>query len=345
MANDTSQKGGSTLRYFYRQLTVKPAPVRNVSLQAKTAIVTGANTGLGFATSRQLLELGLSKLILAVRDEEKGKAASAKLTSDLGLQQGTIEVWKLDLSVYESITSFADRAKTLERLDIVVLNAGMWSPSRPFNPQTGHEEVIQVNYISTSLLAVLLLPIAKAARRNQPQPTRITFVSSEVCGFAKFKERNEVPILPAIDKPGNVDNMDRMFLSKLLGQFFFRKLAKLVPTSIAVIDAASPGSAYDTEMNREYNKTFAGAVSKKILPFFGNPSNLAAYMITDAAVNHGEEIHGKFLSFQMVEGMAPILYTPEGERISEQLWKETMNELAFANVEGILKEIGDQETK
>ncbi|XXH00730.1 hypothetical protein Hte_007080 [Hypoxylon texense] len=106
MASDTFQKGGSTPRYFYRQPTLKPTPMQNVCLQTKTALITGASTGVVFATGRQVLELGLSKLILAVRNEEKGKAASARLTSDLGLQRDTIEVWKLDLSVYESIVSF-----------------------------------------------------------------------------------------------------------------------------------------------------------------------------------------------------------------------------------------------
>ncbi|OTA98012.1 hypothetical protein M426DRAFT_326314 [Hypoxylon sp. CI-4A] len=334
------QKGGSLLRYFYRQLTYKPIPVQGVDLLGQTAIVTGSNTGVGFATGRQLLELGVSKLILAVRSEDRGKVAAAKLISGLNIQQDVVEIWKLDLSVYDSVVSFCERAKGLRRLDIVVLNAGMWSPSRAFNPQTGHEEVIQVNYISTALLAILLLPIIKASRSNQPQPTRMTFVSSEVPAMAKFKERNEVPIFAAIDKPGAVDNMDRMFLSKLLQQFFFVKLAKIVPPSVAVIDAASPGSVYDTEFNREYT-TFAGTVSSWILPYFGNTSVVGARMITDAAVNHGEEIHGKFLSFQQVEGMAPILYTPDGERISEQLWKETLDELSFADVEGILSSISE----
>ncbi|KAI4860321.1 hypothetical protein F4820DRAFT_453053 [Hypoxylon rubiginosum] len=94
-------------------------------------------------------------------------------------------------------------------------------------------------------------------------------------------------------------------------------------------------------MNREYEKTFAGAMSKKILTYFGNTSNVAARMITDAAVNHGDEIHGKFLSFQEIEGMATILYTPDDQRISEQLWSETMDELAFANIQELMKEIND----
>ncbi|KAI8944147.1 hypothetical protein F4801DRAFT_572702 [Xylaria longipes] len=141
-------KPGTPLHYFYRQLTVSPASVKGVSLQGKTAIVTGANSGIGLATCRQLVQLGLSRLILAVRNEEKGRAAATKLTSDLNLEPDTVHVWSLDLSSYDSIIAFTNRVSSgLDRVDMVVLNAGMWSPlDRAFNQQTGHEEDIQVNY-------------------------------------------------------------------------------------------------------------------------------------------------------------------------------------------------------
>jgi hypothetical protein len=42
-----------------------------------------------------------------------------------------------------------------------------------------------------------------------------------------------------------------------------------------------------------------------------------------------------------VDRLAPIIYTAEGKKISEQLWKETIEELAFANVEEILKTISE----
>lgn len=360
--NNIPQQGESPLKYFYRQFTRKPAPVKNVSLQGRTAIVTGSNTGVGFQASRQVLELGLSKLILAVRNEEKGKKAAARLISDLKLNDDVVEVWHLDLSVYDSVFAFAERTKSLPTLDIVILNAGMWSPTRAFNEHTGHEETIQVNYLSTALLAILLLPVAKAKRASQLHPTRITFTSSEVAGFTKFAEKNEVPLFPALDrKDVKVDAMDRMFISKLLQQFFITELAKLVPTSVALINSCSPGSVYDTEFNREFETS---AISKRILKFMGNSSPVGARMITDAAVNHGEETHGQFLSFQEVVGYvspdqrtpfvlsdcmrlvakrrhrkAPIIYTAEGKKISQQLWKETLAELAFANVKSIINDV------
>jgi NAD(P)-dependent dehydrogenase (short-subunit alcohol dehydrogenase family) len=286
-------------RFFYHQLTYKPSPVKDVDLSGQTAIVTGANTGVGLEISRQLLDLGISRLILAVRDQKKGQAAAAKLAPT---DPSRIEVWHLDLRDYDSVMSFADRAKSsLTRLDIAVLNAGICPAKRIFNAKTGHDETIQVNYLSTALLAILLLPVAKACRANQPAPTRITFTSSEFAALAKFKFDlgKERPILAALDKQDDrVDTVDRMFVSKLLGQFFLRELAWRVPARIAVINAASPGAIHDSEFNRDLDGTVAGAVIGAGLRWIGNSSAVGARMVTDAAVNHGEETHGQFWSFQ-----------------------------------------------
>ena len=215
----------------------------------------------------------------------------------------TIEVWKLDLSIYDSVVAFAERAKkTLTRLDIAILNAGFCPTKRIINASTGHDEIIQVNYLSTALLALLLLPVAKAVRENQPQPTRITLTLSEVGAWARFPVGEDVPILAALDAPGKLaDNTnDRMFVSKLLGQYFVAALAKKVPASVAVINAVSPGSIHDSQFNRDIDKTPAGPVVRFILRRVGNSSAVGARMITDAAVQHGEETHGQLLSFQKV---------------------------------------------
>ncbi|KAG8156954.1 hypothetical protein KVR01_013176 [Diaporthe batatas] len=338
----TPEKQASFPRYLYHQLTARPQPVKHVDLSGRTALVTGSNSGVGLETSRQLLELGVSKLILAVRDEEKGRAAAEGLLAGLkGKEKDTVEVWKLDLSSYDSVVAFADRAaKTLARLDIAILNAGICPAKRAVNPATGHDEIIQVNYISTALLAVLLLPIASRVRPSQPQPTRITLTLSEVACWARFPLAEDVPILPALDAPGQLaDNTnDRMFVSKLLGHFFVRALAKAVPPSVAVIDAASPGAIHDSQFNRDIDGTPPGAVVKAILRRVGNSSAVGARLMTDAAVNHGEDAHGQFLSFGKIVPMPPIVYTDEGAKISARLWKETMDELSFANAVTIVQQ-------
>ena len=198
--------------------------------------------------------------------------------------------------------AFAERAKTFNRLDIAVLNAGICPAQRIFNDKTGHDETIQVNYLSTALLAILLLPVAKAVRANQPAPSRITFTSSEVAAWAKFNLGTKTPILAALDKKEDgVDTVDRMFVSKLLGQLFMHRLSKLVPPGrVAIVNGASPGSVHDSEFNRDLDKTTAGAVIKTVMRRIANTAAVGARMMTDAAVNHGEEVHWQFLSFQKV---------------------------------------------
>ncbi|EUC42423.1 hypothetical protein COCMIDRAFT_8010 [Bipolaris oryzae ATCC 44560] len=333
----TPEKQASLPRFFYNQLTVTPTEVRDVDLRGKTAIVTGANSGVGFESSRQLLDLGLSKLILAVRSEEKGKAALATLSQGRTLDTNAIEVWLIDFSDYGSVVSFAERTKSLERLDIVILSVGIFPASRTFNERTKHDEIIQVNYLSTALLIILLLPICKA--KNTSQPARITLVSSEVSAWTSFKERNERPLLAALDKPGNINMLDRMMVSKLLGQLFLAKLAKLVPTTVAIINSASPAGLHDTEFGKENQKGVIAAIVKSVFRRIYYSSAIGSRTVVDAAVKHGKETHGEFFSFQKMVPMAPLVYSSEGQEIIDQLWKETMAELSFAQVETILKEV------
>lgn len=264
--------------------------------------MTESNCGVGLETSRQLLDLGVSKLILAVRDEEKGRAAAADLLADRkGTPLDTIEVWKLDLSVYDSVVSFVECvAKTLTRLEIAILHAGFCPAKRIVNTSTGHDEIIQVNYLSTALLAVLLPPVAKPVRHNQPQATRITLSLSEVAAWARFPVGKDVPILAALEAPGQLaeNTNDRKFVSKRLGHYFVNALAKQVSPSVSIINAASAGSIHDSQFNRDIDKTPAGPVVRMVLRRVGNSSAVGARMIKDAAVRHGEETHGQFLSFQ-----------------------------------------------
>jgi NAD(P)-dependent dehydrogenase (short-subunit alcohol dehydrogenase family) len=256
---------------------------------------------VGLETSRQLLDLGLSKLILAVRSEERGQTAKKELSAGWNLSDDSIEVWKLDQSDYDSVVAFAERTKSLPRLDIAVLNIGIGNATRVFNPKTGHDEMIQVNYLSTALLAILLLPVVKEKRAAQGGPSRITIVSSEVSAWTAFKEKKSFPLLASFDqKNAKVGPVDRMMVSKLLGQFFLSYLASIVPPSVVVINAASPGSVHDSEFNREHDKTFSGAIAKVVMRRLANTAAVGARMITDAAVNHGQETHGEFLSFQKI---------------------------------------------
>ncbi|KAI1842581.1 hypothetical protein JX265_012573 [Neoarthrinium moseri] len=170
-------------------LSTQRGTIHVVGLQDKTAIVTEC--------ARQLLDLKLTKLILAVRDEQKGQHACARLSSGRRLDDGAIEVRKLDLQSYDSTTAFAERAKTLPRLNIAILNAGIMKQKHELSPLTKHEETIQLNVLSNTLLSVLLLPSPKRKARNN-ESGRLAVVSSDVSSWAQFKEKNDSPLLTSM---------------------------------------------------------------------------------------------------------------------------------------------------
>lgn len=290
----TPEKRASQRAFMKRQLFGTPPLVtrKEVDLTGKTAIITGSNTGLGFECAIQLLDLNLRRLILAVRNESKGEEAKKALLTGRN-QEHTIEVWPLDLDSYESVTFFAKRAKGLDRLDIFINNAAVSKAAFEINKNTGHEEGVQVNYLSATLLTVLFLPILK--EKNSPErPGRFVTVNSDVAAWAKFKEKDSVPLLAAFDVESNFQNQDRYYTSKLLYQLFLSELTKRVPPTVAIVNAPNPGLC-KSSLFREYDGTLGGFIFGIFTKIFGRAIDVGARGLTDAAVKHGPESHGQYL--------------------------------------------------
>ncbi|KAI0879183.1 hypothetical protein GGS24DRAFT_439850 [Hypoxylon argillaceum] len=316
-----------------------PAPAAG-DLAGKTAIITGSNSGLGLECARQLLARGLSKLVLAVRDERKGAAAREDLAAGRDLAPDAIEVWPLDYASYKSVTGFASRAaRGLANLDIVVLNAGVYRIPRVVLA-TGHEEDVQVNYLSTTLLAVLLLPVLKARRRPGGSPGRLTVVSSVVAAWSRLKPpRDGGALLAAVDglaegKP--FDHHQQYCTSKLLGQLFLAELIQRVPPSAATICYVNPGLCYGSSLARDGEGTLLGFIVGIAFRVFGSSCASGAQALVDGAANHGEEVHGQYLDGGKPTQFASVVYTPEGREMAQTLWKETMSELSFASIEDVI---------
>lgn len=99
------------------------------SLTGKTALVTGANTGLGYETAYVLAHAG-ANVYLAVRNPAKGEAARERILASK--PSGSAEVAVLDLSDLDKVKAFAaEFAKTHAHLDILVANAGVMLPNPP----------------------------------------------------------------------------------------------------------------------------------------------------------------------------------------------------------------------
>ena len=110
------------------------------------SIVTGANSGLGEVTARELARVG-AKVILAVRNTDKGDAAASGMTGD-------VEVRKLDLQDLASVRAFADG---VDAVDVLVNNAGIMAV--PYAQTVdGFESQIGTNHLGHFALTNLLLP-------------------------------------------------------------------------------------------------------------------------------------------------------------------------------------------
>ncbi|WP_237569609.1 oxidoreductase [Mycolicibacterium lacusdiani] len=116
------------------------------SFAGRTVIVTGANSGLGEVTARELARAGAS-VILAVRNEEKGRAAAATMPGDT-------EVRRLDLQDLASVRAFANG---IAKVDVLVNNAGIMAV--PYAKTVdGFESQIGTNHLGHFALTNLLLP-------------------------------------------------------------------------------------------------------------------------------------------------------------------------------------------
>ncbi|CAG9951067.1 unnamed protein product [Clonostachys rosea f. rosea IK726] len=312
---------------------IRRAPA-GTDLTGKVAIITGGNTGLGLHCARHLLSLKLFHLILAVRSPKKGEAAAAGLRADY--PAATVEVWTLEMTSYSSIQDFCKRAETdLKRLDFTILNAGAVKVDFGIC-STGHEEVIQINYLSTFLLAILMLPICKD-KAPSGCPGRLTIVSSGTALMAKFLNRDKRPLLASFDdttiQPW--DSIERYFSSKMLGHLFFVRLIDNLNADDVIVNLVEPGMCKGSELHREVPGV-AGVFLNTYKAIAGrNPAD-GAWTYVDAAVIKGKESHGCFLLDWEIHPFTKLVYLPEGKPIIDTLWDETMAEYEFAGARDIL---------
>ncbi|KAE8451440.1 hypothetical protein EG329_004069 [Mollisiaceae sp. DMI_Dod_QoI] len=320
--------------FLYRQFTrPKPLPV-GIQLNNQVAIVTGSNVGLGLGACRQLLQLGLSHLVMGVRSQVKGDAAAAQLRTTF--PSATISVWIVNLESYDSIRAFVDQCSTLPRIDIAILNAGLMNTPYTVVPTTKHEITMQVNYISTALLALLLIPLLRTKRvASTARPPVLTIVGSDGAYGANIETAG--PVLQQFDKPEGFNQLSWYSNSKLLLILFVSKLAELVSADEVLVNVVNPGMTKGTAFFHEMPTVLLKLI--ELVQFiFARSVAVGASTYIDAAVAQGKESHGAFVSDWAIKPYPKICYTPEGKAVKEKLWEETIEELSFA---GPLKIVED----
>jgi NAD(P)-dependent dehydrogenase (short-subunit alcohol dehydrogenase family) len=132
-------------------------------LTKRTAVVTGANSGIGFHTARELAAHG-ARVVLACRNVASGEAAAGRIRAG-GAADADIDVQELDLSSMASVRAFGEAWDG--PLDLLINNAGVMAPPKFTTTADGFELQFGTNHLGHFVLTGLLLPalIAEAGGR------------------------------------------------------------------------------------------------------------------------------------------------------------------------------------
>jgi NAD(P)-dependent dehydrogenase (short-subunit alcohol dehydrogenase family) len=208
-----------------------------VDLTGRNAVVTGANTGLGLETARELAAKGAT-VVLAVRDLAKGEAARADIAA--GVPGADVSVQALDLASLESIrAAAADLHERFDAIDLLINNAGvMFTPKS--TTQDGFELQLGVNHLGHFALTGRLLDLMLSV-----DGSRIVTVSS---GAHKFKSSIDLTDLAGTDGYNRTAAYGRSKVANLLFTYELQRRldAAGAPTSAL---AAHPGGS-NTELAR-----------------------------------------------------------------------------------------------
>jgi NAD(P)-dependent dehydrogenase (short-subunit alcohol dehydrogenase family) len=122
--------------------------------RGRIAVVTGANSGLGLATARELARAG-ARVVIACRNVEKGASAARRIES--AVPDAQVEVEALDLASLDSVRAFAERFRAEHGgLDLLINNAGVMAPPRSTTAE-GFELQLGTNHLGHFALAALLI--------------------------------------------------------------------------------------------------------------------------------------------------------------------------------------------
>ncbi len=217
----------------------------------KIALVTGANSGIGFETAAQFAKAGYRKVHVGARSEKKAKAAVAALKERIGRE--VFAPVAMDLSELDSIQAAVDSLKTQEGvIDSLVMGAGVMFPRLTRN-SAGMDLTYGVNLVGHHALVMRLLAAGKLGRN-----ARLIFMGSEasrgdlrgikLMDFGALSEgslENTFESVVRGDQPPEYKMMTRYATNKLFAVWWAAALSRRLPLgmTINVGSGQSPRSA------------------------------------------------------------------------------------------------------
>lgn len=281
----------------------------------KTAIVTGANAGIGFETALALYESG-AHVVLACRNQENADQAINRIQSQSG--KGTLETALLDLSSLDSVKQFAEEfIKNHSQLHVLINNAGVMIPPAS-KTADGYELQFGVNFIGHFALTGHLYALL-----NATSGSRIVTLSSMaylhgVIDFDNLKSEH------------SYDPMREYCQSKLANLMFSIELQRRISkTGDQVVSIAAQPGANKTELSRHMSDdAFAAAVDRigeLMDPWQGALPSLYAATSEEAIPGelYGPDRDGGYRGYP---AQAIITENALDENVAKKLWEYAQTE-------------------
>jgi NAD(P)-dependent dehydrogenase (short-subunit alcohol dehydrogenase family) len=276
------------------------------SERGRLAVVTGANTGLGFETAQVLAARGAS-VVLAVRNVEKGKQAAARIAA--AAPGATVTVQELDLSSLDSVrTAAAEIRAGHPRIDLLVCNAGVMYPPKQVT-RDGFELQFGTNHLGhfalTGLLLEQLLPVPGS------RVVTVSSVGHRIRAGIHFDDLQWERSYSRVRAYGQSKLANLMFTYELQ-----RRLSGAGAGTIAV--AAHPGFAA-TELMRHT------PMSAVVTPLFSQDAAMGALPVLRAATDPGVlggQYYGPggFLGLRGYPKLAASSRRSRDEAVQRRLW-------------------------
>ncbi|MGZ2361127.1 oxidoreductase [Streptomyces sp. 372A] len=278
----------------------------------RTAVVTGANSGIGLVTARELARCG-ARVLLACRDERRGEEAAARIR--YAVRGADVEFARLDLADLSSVRAFAEGFRA-DRLDLLINNAGVMA--LPYGRTAdGFETQFGVNHLGHFALTGLLLPKLPAAGG-----ARVVTVSSGLHTLGNID-------MGDLNSERNYRRWTAYGRSKTANLLFVHELARRLAAagSTVVAAAAHPGYAstnLQTAAARMENRRGAERVMGIANRVVARPASAGAlptlYAATAPGVRPDSFIGPRVLGLRGAPGPSWRAGWTRGDVAGERLW-------------------------
>ncbi|KAK3932235.1 Retinol dehydrogenase 11, partial [Frankliniella fusca] len=268
-------------KVYYKMTTGRCTSRRR--LDGLTAVVTGANSGIGKETARDLARRG-ARVIMACRNLAKAARAREDIVRTTGNQD--VEVRSLDLSSLASVRAFADGVLETEAgLHILICNAGM-PGNQGKKSKDGVDLCVQINHLGHLLLTVKLLDLMKRSA-----PSRIVFVSSMMHSLYAKLDVDDL----CLERLFPYDHFVAYSNTKLCNILTANHLARLLRGTGVTVNSLHPGAVL-TDIWERLPK-FSRTIAKIVLSLFMKDAVEGAQTTIYLAVSEEVEyVSGKYFS-------------------------------------------------